>query len=83
MVALWEVAWIMVDFYIALFYLRTSVLSVFYDREQLFIKVLVRVLPHLEQLELVFQYLAELGAVHQKKGVKKHHIDLGIYFQSY
>ena len=30
MVALWEVAWIMVDFYIALFDLRTSILSVFY-----------------------------------------------------
>ena len=37
----------------------------------------MRVIPHLEQLEVVFQYLAELGALHQKKGVKRHHIDLG------
>ena len=31
----------------------------------------------MEQLELVFPYLRELGAIHQKHGVKRHHIDLG------
>ena len=33
--------------------------------------------PHLEQLEVVFPYLRELGSLHQKHGVKRHHIDLG------
>ena len=40
------------------------------------VQVLVRVLPHLEQLEVVLPYLQDLGRLHQRHGVQRHHIDL-------
>jgi hypothetical protein len=40
------------------------------------LQVLVRVLPHLEQLEVVLPYLKDLGRLHQRHGVRRHHIDL-------
>ena len=38
--------------------------------------MLIRVVPHMDQMDRVMPYLAELGALHQRHGVAKQHIDL-------
>jgi len=38
--------------------------------------VLTRVVPHLDQRDRVLPYLVELGALHQREGVARHHLDL-------
>ena len=39
-------------------------------------QLLIRVVPHMDQMDRVLPYLAELGALHQRHGVAKQHIDL-------
>ena len=41
-----------------------------------FSQLLIRVVPHMDQMDRVLPYLAELGALHQRHGVAKQHIDL-------
>ena len=41
-----------------------------------FLQLLIRVVPHMDQMDRVLPYLAELGALHQRHGVAKQHIDL-------
>ena len=42
----------------------------------MFLQLLIRVVPHMDQMDRVLPYLAELGALHQRHGVAKQHIDL-------
>ena len=46
-------------------------------------KLLVRVVPYMDQMDRVMPYLAELGALHQQHGVARQHLDLlGLAFCS-
>ena len=38
--------------------------------------MLIRVVPHMDQMDRVMPYLAEMGALHQRHGEAKQHIDL-------
>ena len=40
------------------------------------LQLLTRVVPHMDQMDRLLPYLAELGALHQQHGVSRQHLDL-------
>ena len=58
------------------------ILHYIYDRlvpqrsDPVILQLLTRVVPHMDQMDRLLPYLAELGALHQQHGVSRQHLDL-------